>query len=161
MIRPATENDAASIARIYNHYILNTIVTFEEWAVSPEEIASRIRNVLTASLPYFVAVQDGRVIGYTYAAKWHDRIGYRFSVETTVYLDPSCAGKGYGSPLLAMLLDELKRRSMHLAVGCIALPNESSVALHEKFGFVKAAHFNEAGTKFGQWIDVGYWQRLL
>jgi phosphinothricin acetyltransferase len=161
VIRSATEADSDSIAEIYNHYVLNTVVTFEEQAVPSGEMTGRINKVLSDSLPYLVAVQDGRVIGYAYAAKWHERSAYRYSAETTIYLESRCVGKTIGSNLYSMLLDHLKERGLHVAIGGIALPNPRSVALHEKLGFQKVAHYKEVGFKFDRWIDVGYWQRVL
>src|ERR1019366_7428442 len=85
-IRPVTLGDAASVARIYNHYVADTIVTFEEEAVSSEEIVNRIFEVQSASLPWLVAERGQDILGYAYASMWKGRIGYRFAVEVTVYL---------------------------------------------------------------------------
>lgn len=161
MIRPAIATDADSIARIYNHYILNTVITFEEQAVSAPEIAERIAEVTSASLPWLVAEDAGRIVGYAYASKWKGRCAYRFSVESTVYLDPECAGKGLGTKLYERLFAALRECGMHAVIGGIALPNPASIALHEKLGMKKVAHFSEVGFKFGKWIDVGYWQATL
>ncbi len=161
MIRPATNDDAQAIARIYNHYILSTTVTFEEQAIPASEIARRIDKVYSASLPYLVMRQDDRVVGYAYAAPWHDRVAYRYSVETTVYLDAGHLGKGLGSALYRALLETLKEKRLHVAIGGIALPNPASVGVHERLGFKKVAHYTEVGFKFDRWIDVGHWQCLL
>ena len=158
VIRAAAKDDSATIARIYNHYIAHTVVTFEEEVISAAEIGRRMDDVLSASLPYLVAEQNGVVIGYAYAAKWRLRSAYRFSVETTVYLDADHQGKGFGTRLYEALLEELRARGFHAAMGGIALPNAGSVALHEKLGFRQVAHFAEVGFKFGKWIDTGYWQ---
>jgi phosphinothricin acetyltransferase len=161
LIRTATARDAQAITQIYNHYILNTSITFEEQAISADEMAGRIAEVQAASLPWLVAEQDGQIVGYAYASKWKGRCAYRYSVESTVYLD-ACAGrKGYGSQLYEQLLAALKQCGMHVVMGGIALPNPASVALHEKLGFKKVAHFSEVGFKFEKWIDVGYWQVKL
>ena len=158
MIRGVTESDSATIAAIYNHYIKNTIFTFEEEEVTSDEISGRIENVLSGSLPWLVAEEKGNVIGYAYATKWRIRSAYRFSVESTVYLEPNSIGKGIGSMLYSELLSVLKKTGIHAVMGGIALPNPSSIALHEKFGFKKVAQFIEVGIKFEKWIDVGYWQ---
>jgi L-amino acid N-acyltransferase YncA len=160
-IRPAALNDAEGVARIYNHYILNTVVTFEEEAVSADEMARRISEITSASLPWLVAEQAGRIVGYAYAGKWKPRHGYRFSVEITVYLDPEVTGHGFGFRLYESLFTELRSRSIRVAIGGIALPNAASVALHEKLGMRKVAHFEQVGVKFNQWLDVGYWQVSL
>jgi len=160
-IREAAADDAAAIAGIYNHYVTGTVVTFEEEPVSVAEIARRIEEVRSASLPWLVAEADGPVVGYAYARPWHERTAYRFSVEITVYLAPSHVGRGIGSRLYGELFPILKARRIHALIGGIALPNEASVALHEKFGLRRVAQFEEVGFKFNRWIDVGYWQRTF
>jgi phosphinothricin acetyltransferase len=160
-IRDATVADGAPIADIYNYYIDETIVTFEEDRVDRIEMARRIRDVQLAGLPWLVAEQAGRVLGYAYAATWRARVAYRYCTETTVYLDRGHFGQGLGSALYEALFAALQDSGMHVLLGCIALPNDASIALHEKFGMRKVAHFEEVGFKFGRWIDVGYWQKNL
>lgn len=160
-IRPATENDAARICTIYNHYIATTTISFEEEPVAGADMARRMMDVGAASLPWLVMEEGGTLIGYAYATKWRVRAAYRFAVETSVYLDAQHAGKGAGTALYEALLAELRQRDLHLAIGGIAQPNDASVRLHERLGFVKVAHFSEVGLKFGRWIDVGYWQLKL
>ena len=161
IVRPATRDDAASLARIYNYYVAETIVTFEEEAVTSGDFERRIQEVQAGKLPWLVAERGSDIVGYAYASNWKRRYGYRFSVEVTVYLDPACARQGIGTKLYAQLLPTLKAAGIRVAIGGIALPNAASVLLHEKFGFEKVAHFKEVGIKFGQWIDVGYWQLSL
>lgn len=161
MIRTATLNDAAAIAEIYNPYIAETIITFEEQPVSSEEIQERISKVFADGLPYLVAENEGRVCGYAYATQWRARSAYRFSTETTVYVAKTRTGHGIGSALYRELVSRLASCGAHLAIGGIALPNEASVALHENLGFKKVAHFEQVGKKFGRWVDVGYWQKTL
>jgi L-amino acid N-acyltransferase YncA len=160
MIRIANVSDAAQLCEIYNHYVLNTNVTFEEQAVTMEEMASRVQETLS-SLPWLVVEDDSQVLGFSYASKWKGRCAYRYSAEATVYLRPDATGKGLGTQLYLELLKELKDRSLHTVMGGIALPNDASVALHEKLGFSKVAQFRQVGHKFGNWIDVGYWQLLF
>jgi L-amino acid N-acyltransferase YncA len=161
VIRPATMADAAPVAAVYNHYVRETSVTFEEAEIPPPETARRIQEVGAASLPWLVAERDAQIVGYAYATRWHARAAYRFSAEITVYLDPSHTRVGIGSRLYEQLFPILRARGIHAVMAGIALPNEASVALHEKFGLVKVAHFKEVGFKFNRWIDVGYWQRTL
>ena len=161
LIRNTNENDTEAIARIYNHYILNTVITFEEETVSNQEIALRIKEIKSASLPYLVVEQNGKVFGFAYAGKWKSRSAYRFAVESSVYLDPGLVGEGFGSQLYVSLLDQLREMGVHTVIGGVALPNPASVRLHKKLGFTKVAEFHEVGFKFGKWIDVGYWQLKL
>lgn len=160
MIRAATPDDASAIVAIYNHYIATTSISFEERAVTVEEMAQRVRDV-TDALPWLVHVEDGRVTGYAYATKWRVRSAYRFSAETSVYVEQGRGGRGIGKALYTALLAELRRREIHMAIGGIAQPNPASVALHESLGFKKVAHFSEVGRKFDRWVDVGYWELKL
>lgn len=159
-IRPATANDAAAICAIYNHYIENTVISFEESPLSCEQMAERIATV-TAAYPWLAAVSDNRVVGYAYANRWKSRSAYRYCVESTIYLDPAAAGRGIGKVLYTELLDRLRRQGIRVVIGCIALPHPASVALHERLGFRQVSHFSRVGFKFGRWIDVGDWQLTL
>jgi phosphinothricin acetyltransferase len=153
-------DDAPSICEIYNHYVSKTAITFEENPVTPDEMQRRILEA-TRDLPWFVCKEDGELIGYAYASKWKERSAYRYSVEATVYLDPTSVGKGKGTELFGALLCELRAREIHCVMGGVALPNPASTALLEKFGLRQVAHFREVGYKFGHWVDVGYWQLVL
>ena len=159
-IRSASVKDAAPICAIYNHYVTTTTITFEEDPVAEAEMAQRIADV-GATLPWLVLEVDGQVAAYAYATKWRVRPAYRHSVESTIYLDQAFAGRGFGRMLYDALLDELRRRGLHLVIGGIAQPNEASVGLHEACGFRKVAHFSEVGRKFERWVDVGYWELKL
>ena len=161
MIRQAFAVDADAVVRIYNHYVAHTIITFEEEPVSSSEMVGRMAAVASDSLPWLVAEQEGAILGYARATKWKPRSAYRLSVETTIYLAPECLQRGIGTSLYQLLLKQLKDQGFHTAIGGIALPNAGSVALHEKLGFRKVAHFAEVGFKFGKWIDVAYWQLPL
>ena len=160
-IRNALPTDADAIAAIYNHYILNTAISFEEAKVSGADIAQRIADVQDGGLPWIVLTVGEAIVGYAYATKWRVRHAYRYSVESSVYLDKDRGGRGYGAMLYAALLEALRQRECHLVIGGIAQPNPASVALHEKFGFRKVAHFSEVGFKFGRWVDVAYWELRL
>jgi L-amino acid N-acyltransferase YncA len=160
MIRSATPADSEAICALYNPYVLETTITFEEAAISPAEMENRIRETLP-SLPWLLWEQDGSVCGYAHASKWKGRCAYRHSAEVTVYLDPAFTGRGIGSKLYQALLPALRERGFHTAIGGIALPNLASIALHQRLGFRRVAHFEQVGWKFGHWIDVVYWQLLL
>jgi len=160
MIRTCAATDATPIAEIYNHYVRETVVTFEETPVSVDEMARRIEDI-GARFPWLVWEDGGAVVGYAYASAWKSRSAYRFSVESTIYLTASYQGGGIGTKLYGALLAELKTRGFHTAVGGIAFPNPASIALHEKLGFTKIAQFAEVGRKFDRWVDVGYWQAVF
>lgn len=159
-IRDATAADAAGICEIYNWYVVNTIITFEEQPVSVAEMQRRIAGAGPLR-PWVVLERAGRLLGYAYAGEWKARSAYRYAAETTVYVDQTCRGEGIGSRLYVELLCRVRETPLHTLMAGIALPNPHSVALHEKMGFVKVAHFRQTGWKFGQWIDVGYWELVL
>ena len=160
MIRPVTAADAAAICDIYNHYVLETTVSFEEDAVGAGEMAGRIARV-TEAHPWLVFEEEGEILGYAYASRWKERGAYRHSVETTVYVKDGRHGRGIGSGLYRELLEALRKGGFHAAMAGISLPNEKSQGLHEKLGFRKVAEFIETGRKFGEWINVGYWEYLF
>lgn len=160
-IHPATAADAARIAAIYNRYVAQTTISFEEQLVSEAEMAGRIRDVVDAGLPWLVAMHQGELAGYAYATKWRARPAYRFSVESTVYLDDSACGRGWGALLYRQLIGQLRAGGIRTVIAGIAQPNVRSVGLHERLGFRKVAHFSDVGYKFGGWVDVGYWQLSL
>ncbi|MFT3931626.1 MAG: GNAT family N-acetyltransferase [Spongiibacteraceae bacterium] len=161
MIRDAVEADSKAISEIYNYYIRNTVITFEEQDVSAEEISRRIAKVQASGLWWLVIEVDNAIAGYAYCSKWQERSAYRKTVEVSVYLAHSATGKGLGTKLYEELFQRLKNSSFHVVIGGIALPNPASVALHERFNMKKVSHFEEVGYKFSKWVDVGHWQLKL
>ncbi|HEX3835694.1 MAG TPA: arsinothricin resistance N-acetyltransferase ArsN1 family B [Steroidobacteraceae bacterium] len=160
MIRQCTPADAAQICDIYNYYVRETVITFEESTVLEADMARRITDV-TSHLPWLVWATEGAIVGYTYATPWKARAAYRHSVESSIYLAPQATGRGLGSRLYAALIADLRQKGLHCVIGGAALPNPASVSLHEKLGFRKVAEFQQVGFKFGRWIDVAYWELIL
>lgn len=158
MLRPATCADAPAICAIYNHYVLHTTISFEEEPVAVETMAQRIG---AATLPWLVCEEHGSVVAYAYASPWRVRPAYRYAVESSVYVAQVAAGRGLGQRLYERLFADLRALGMHTVIGGVAQPNPASVALHERLGFRKVAHFDEVGFKHGRWIDMGYWQLKL
>lgn len=130
-VREVRAADAPRIAAIYNHYVRESVVTFEEEPATDAEMARRIAET-AASYPWLVCETGGELVGYAYASSWKRRSAYRYA-----------AMRGHG---------------LHAAIGGISLPNPASVALHEKLGFVPIGRFSQVGFKFGRWVDVGYWE---
>jgi L-amino acid N-acyltransferase YncA len=157
-IRLASEIDAEAIAAIYRPYVERSHFTFEEEPPAAPEIATRMRNPIH---PWLVTEEEGRVIGYASTSPMRNRAAYRWSVETGIYLATDAQGRGLGRQLLAAHLDLLERQGMVTAIAGIALPNDASVALHEKLGFRLSGIERGVGFKLGRWVDVGRWQRDL
>lgn len=159
-IRRAVRGDAKDICRIYNHYVLNTTVSFETDEVSTQEMQDRIETI-TKFYPWLVCESGKDLIGYAYAAQWKERKAYSRSAECAVYVDRDHHGKGAGALLYGRLIEECRSAGLHLLIAGITLPNEASIAFHEKFGFSYIGKFSEVGLKFGNIIDVGYWTLVI
>lgn len=160
MIRDVTLTDAKQIHNIYNVYVKKSRATFQERPLSLHEIETQIERVIK-DFPWIAYQEDGEIVGYTYADQWKKKSAYRFTVETSIYLHPNHTGRGIGSELKGAMIKELKDRNFHSVISAISLPNPASIAMCEKFGFQKVGQLKEIGYKFGEWIDVGYWQLLL
>ena len=157
-LRNATSRDAPSIAAIYNPFITDTVVTFEEQTVSADQMEERLTRLQEQGLPWRVIERDGRVLGYAYAGLWRARAAYRFVAESAIYLSEAARGQGLGTTLYQDLFEQLRARGMRMVMGVIALPHPASVAFHERLGFERQGVFPQVGYKFDRWIDVGYWQ---
>ena len=160
MIRPVHVSDAAAIARIYQHYVTATAISFEAESPSVDEIAARIEKVLVGH-SWLVYESEGALLGYAYTSTFRERPAYQSTVESTIYLDQAAIGRGIGRMLYQTLLDDAATKGYREALGVIALPNELSIKLHERLGFRKVAHLEKIGHKFDQWIDVSLWQKHL
>lgn len=162
LIRPSRDADIAAIAAIYGHHVLHGIASFEDVPPSVEEMARRRAELVTRQFPYLVAERAGRVVGYCYAGPYRARIGYRFSVEDSIYIDPGEVGRGVGSALLAQVIDRVAEQGYRQMVAVIGgsetLP---SIRLHASLGFAQIGLFPAIGFKFGRWIDSVYMQRAL
>ncbi len=162
-IRPATVEDMAAIADIYNHYILKTTVTFETEAVS--EANRRVWfQQFSGDGPHrlLVAEEEGAIQGFAASVRFHERAAYHTSVMTSVYLRDGQTGRGLGHRLYGVLLEMLDaQKGLHRAYALVSLPNEASLKLHEKFGFSKVGVLEEAGRKFDRYLSVEILQRSL
>lgn len=160
-LRLATAADAAALASIYRPYVTDTPVSFENAPPDAAEMGARIESGGDL-YPWFVACDDDEVaLGYASASAFRTRPAYRFTVETSVYLVQPAVGRGLGRRLYTALLETLAAQGFAQAIGAITLPNEGSVALHEKLGFTRAGTYRDVGFKFGAWHSVGLWQRGL
>jgi phosphinothricin acetyltransferase len=159
-IRAVSLADASAIGAIYAQVVEDTHISFEIDPPSSEEIATRISSV-TAAFPWLVATDDGDVVGYAYAGPHGERAAYRWSVDTSIYLAAGARGRGVGTTLYRELLSELTALGYVSAFAGIALPNDASVALHQRAGFASVGSFPLAGFKLGRWWDVALLRRAL
>ena len=159
-IRSAVPADAPALLTIYRPFVESTVVSFETQAPTVEEFSARIAKAL-AGWAWLVAEQEGRCVGYAYATSYRERAAYRWSVETSAYVDPSAHRKGIGRALYVALFEELARKGFCNALAGIALPNEASVTFHRSLGFEPIGVFTKVGRKFGAWHDVAWLERRL
>ncbi len=155
-----TASDAADVLAIYAPVVRNSVATFELEPPAVDEVGRRIAKV-TARYPWLVLERDGRVAGYAYAAPYHPRPAYAWSVEVSVYVGEQARGTGAGRLLLEELLARLTAAGYVNATARIALPNDASVRLFESFGFEPVGLARGIGYKLGRWVDVGEWQKEL
>jgi phosphinothricin acetyltransferase len=159
LVRPAEPADAAAVAAVYAPYVTDGVASFES---EPPTAADLRRRMLgERRLPWFVACEGDDVAGYAYAAPHRARAAYRWSVETSVYVDERWHRRGVARLLYDRLLDELPGLGYVTAYAGITLPNDASVRLHEAMGFRPVGTFRRVGYKHGRWHDVGWWQRPL
>jgi phosphinothricin acetyltransferase len=158
-IRPATEDDLVHVCEIVNYFIERTVFNFRIEPQNVDEWRSQWKRT-HARFPWLVATDDN-VVGVAYVAPWNDKAAYQWTVESTIYVDPSAHRRGVGDALYTELLDRLRSQGFHSAIAVIALPNEPSVRLHERHEFVRVGHLLEAGYKHDAWHDVGFWQCKL
>ncbi|TMF93305.1 MAG: N-acetyltransferase family protein [Chloroflexi bacterium] len=161
-VRPATGDDLEAVNDIYNHYVAESHITFDVEPVSMEQRREWFTHYAPAGRHrLFVAEDGGRVVGFASSSRFRPKPGYLTSVETSVYLEPDATGRGAGSRLYESLFKSLEGEDVHRAYAGIALPNPASIALHEKFGFKRVAHFTEQGRKFGRYWDVAWFEKPL
>lgn len=160
VIRDATAADLPAVAAIYTHYVLRTTTTFNTEVRTPAEWTSRFSETDPAQGHYvLVAVANDNVVGFIESRQFRQKQAYARSVELSVYVAPDTLGQGYGSALMDALVTRLTDNpDVHRLYAVIALPNDASVALHERAGFVHRGTLTETGFKFGRYLDVAYYE---
>ena len=161
VVRPARATDLAAITEIYNHYVSNSIATFDLETFSVESRSEWFAAHTQAPYQTLVAEAQGNVVGYCSAGKFRPKPAYAASVETSVYVRPERAGQGLGRALYVDLFTNLEREDLHRAYAIIATPNPTSVVLHERFGFRRVGLLQEVGFKFERFIDIEIYEKKL
>lgn len=161
-IRAATRADLVRLTEIYNHYVLNTPITFDIEPYTVERRSGWFEQFgLSGRYRLLVAEEDGVVIGYTGTTRFRPKAAYATTVETTIYCAPEAAGKGVGTRLYSALFEALAGEDINRIVAGYTMPNPTSAALHKRFGFVPVGVFRENGRKFGRYWDVAWSERPL
>ena len=161
-VRAATAGDIPAITRIYGHAVKHGTASFELEPPDEAEMAHRMQTLLDGGYPYFVAETDGALVGYAYAGPYRPRPAYRFSVEDSIYIDPSAHRRGIGRVLLEHLIAECERRGFRQMVAVIGdSAQTASIELHRALGFRLVGTVENVGYKFDQWLDSVNMQRPL
>lgn len=159
-IRPLEEKDISACLDIYNWYIENTTVTFEEIPLSETEFSARVRRIL-AFYPYFVAELDGKVIGYAYLDCFNPRSAYRYTADLSVYVDRNALASGVGTALLKEIERSAKEQGIRQIVSLVTSANEESRHFHERRGFRHVGQLEDVGWKMNTWLGVDFYQKDL
>jgi len=162
-IRSVTDADLPAICEIYNHYVRSSTVTFDEVESTPAGWAEKAARIADAGIPFLVAETDaGELLGYALGQPWSAKSAYRFTIENSIYLAPSAAGRGIGWALLAEFLESCRAAGLRQVIAVIADRGaEASTALHRKAGFADAGRLTEVGAKFGAPVGVLFLQKSL
>jgi len=161
-IRPAVAADLPSITEIYEHAVRFGTATFELTPPDLSEMARRFDALTAGGFPYFVAVLEGRVVGYAYAGAYRPRPAYRFTVENSIYLHPGIQGRGIGRKLLQRLIAECEARGFRQMIAVIGdSANAASIGVHARCGFQMIGTHPDVGFKFGRWLDTVMMQLAL
>jgi phosphinothricin acetyltransferase len=161
-VRPAMRADLPRLTEIYNHYIVNTPITFDLKPVTVEERARWFEeHAGTARHRLFVAEIEGTVVGWAGTGSFRDRAAYDTSVEMTIYCAPDATRRGIGASMYRVLFDALKNEDINRLLAGITLPNDASLKLHRRFGFTDVGVFTECGRKFDRYWDVIWMERPL
>lgn len=162
LIRAAVEADAAALAAIYGHHVLQGFGTFEEIPPSPAEMDQRRRSIVEHGLPYLVAEDAGQVLGYAYAAPFRARAAYRYTVEDSVYIAPDATGRGVGRAVLTAVLGACEMMGLRQVLAVIGdSENAGSIGLHRALGFEPVGVGKNVGFKHGRWVDIVWMQKSL
>lgn len=162
-IRPAQERDIPDIREIYNYYVRNSVVTFDEMTWSMAKWREKFAYLRKLDLPFLVAESpSGQILGYALVQPWAGKSAYRYTVENSIYLGQAAAGKGLGRALLEALIEASRQKGIREIVAVISDKGaEASVALHERLGFVEVGRMGRVGFKFGRWLGTIYLQKSL
>lgn len=162
-LRAATSNDVKQITEIYNYYVINSVVTFDIEKSTENTWLEKLEYLNGLDLPFIVAQSaSGNVLGFAYVAPWRAKAAYRRTVENTIYLRPAAIGKRLGTRLLAELIERSKAAGVKEIVAVISDKGaDTSIALHESFGFKKQGHLAKVGFKFNRWLGTVLLQKSL
>lgn len=160
LVRPAVEADLDAINAIYNHYVLHSTCTWQEEPSTAAERTAWWRE-RAGRYPVLVAELEGEVVGFAALGPHRARSGYRFTTESTVYLNAERRGRGIGTRLMVALLEAGHAAGFHTVVAGICTEHAESMRLHAALGFIERGRLKEAGFKFARWLDSVTMQKML
>ena len=158
--RKAELSDVDAITEIYNEAILTTTATFD---TEPKSVAERLQwfQLHDKRHPIYVAVLDGKVVGWISLSKLSDRSAYNDTGETSFYVKSEYRGQGIGTTLIQTMIKEAQQLKYHTIIARIAGESDVSLHVHANFGFVQVGILKEVGRKYGKLLDVHILQKML
>jgi L-amino acid N-acyltransferase YncA len=162
ILRPSADADVPTITAIYAHHVLHGTGTFETTPPTQADMTTRRLDVLARGLPYLVAEQEGRILGFAYCQWFKPRPAYRYSAEDSIYLHPDAAGRGLGKQLLAALVQQAEAAGVRKLIAVIGdSANAGSIGVHRSLGFHKVGVIQSCGWKFGRWLDIVLMEKAI
>lgn len=162
IVRTATQADSEALAAIYGHAVLHGLGTFEAEPPSAADMNARRLAIAERGLPYLVAEDEGRVLGFAYAAPFRARAAYRYTLEDSVYVAPDASGKGVGRTVLSAVIAACEALGIRQLVAVIGdSGNAGSIGLHQSLGFEQTGVGRSVGFKHGRWVDIVHMQKAL
>jgi L-amino acid N-acyltransferase YncA len=158
--QPTTDADVARLLPVYNHYVRTDTATFHTQEIDE----ATFRDLLFPGYPRYdswTIQADGVLAGYVILARYKPREAYDGSAEVTIYLDPTYPNKGLGTAAVTFVEGVAVERQFHNLLAIICGENTASIRLFEKLGYQKCAHYHQVGKKFGRWLDIVSYEKLL
>ena len=163
VVRPSRDTDVEPMLAIYRWHIRRGIEEGVDDTSTPEpdDLRDRRKNLRNRRFPHLVATHGGEVVGYAYVVLYRKRPAYRYAVKHSIYVHHDFLGRGVGRLLLQELIDACAAASFRQMIGYIDADNAPSLALHERFGFVRVGLLPGVAWRYGRWADSVMVQRSL
>lgn len=161
-IKCTYSDHADAILDIFNEAIVNSTALYDYQPRQPESMASWFQTKEIGDFPVIGAIdQFEQLVGFASYGTFRNWPAYKYSIEHSVYIHPDHRRKGIGSALMQQLIFAATEQQYHTMIGGIDMTNTGSISLHEQLGFTHTGTIQQAGFKFGRWLDLGFYQLIL
>lgn len=157
-----TFDRAPEILEILNEVILNSTALYEYKPRTMAHLEAWFAAKANGHYPVLATVgEDGALAGFASYGTFRDKPAYQYTIEHSVYVHHQYRGRGIGRLLLQAIIEAAIRQNYHMMIGGIDSANQASIRLHLSLGFQHCARIKQAGYKFGQWLDLDFYQLIL